>query len=1755
MSSVEERVARMKFDNAQFLTGVSSTLKAIDALNKGLKLDGATKGLENLSAAGQKVNLKGVSDGVDSIASKFKNLSIVAITALGTITNQAVLAGQRLTSSFSIKPVLDGFHEYETNLNSIQTILANTSKEGTKLGDVTKVLDDLNHYADQTIYNFSEMARNVGTFTAAGVKLGDSALAIKGIANLAALSGSNSEQASAAMYQLSQALSAGKVSLEDWNSVVNAGMGGKVFQDALIQTARVHGVAVDQMIKDEGSFRLSLQKGWLSSSILSETLQQFTGNLTKAQLKAIGYNDEQIAGIQKMAKTASDAATKVKTFTQLINTLQEAAGSGWARTWQLIFGNFDEAKSLFTNVNDVLGGFVNATSDARNKVLSDWKQLGGRTVVIDAISKAFQLLISVVKPIGQAFRDIFPPTTGKQLYELTVQIRDFIASLSFGSEAANNLRRTFAGVFAILSIGIEIGKQVLKTLLSLFGIVFEGSGSFLEITANIGDFLVALKQALVDGKGLEFFFGGLGKIIAAPLRLLKQFASFIGSLFDGFDGSDAASKVTGLTAKLAPLGKMGELIAAAWAKVISVLDKVVGIAAIVGNKISEVFGNLGTNLSSLLEGMNFKDVLAGINTGLFAGLVLFIKQLIGGNGVGGILNNIGESFEKLTDALGAMQNTLRAATLLQIAAAVGILAISMNTLSKIDAAGLTRASVAITVMFTQLISALLIFEKFSGFTGFAKMPFVATSMILLGVAVNVLASAMKKLAELDWNGLAKGLVGVQSLLAGLVATSILIKNPAGMISTGVALVILAGAVKLLVSAVTDLAGLSWEELAKGLVGVGALLGALGLFTKFATVEAGGVLAGAGLLLMAAGIKILASAVQDLSGMSWEEIAKGVVALAGALALLTTALILIPPTAPLGAAALLIAALSLGMVGDSLEQLGALSWGAIGKGLTALLGAITIISLAVSLIPPNAPLGAAALLIAATSLGMVGDSLAQLGAMDWGSIGKSLAALAGAMLIIGVAVTAMTGALTGAAALLVVSASLAVLAPVLLAFGNMSWSEIGKGLLVLAAALTILGVAGALLTPVVPTLLGLGAAVVLLGAGMALAGVGVLAFAAGLTALSVAGAAGTAAIVAMVAGLSGVIPVVMENIAKGVIAFAKVIAVSGPAMTAAMTAVISSLIDAIVKLYPKIGNAFYGMILVLLTILNKYVPSLIDRGANLVTAILNGLAQKTPMMVTAAVNLLVAFINGVSNNLGRVIDSGVKLVISFVNGVADAIRNNQGAMNAAGQNLASAIIEGMTSGLFGGVSSVINAAASVAASALDAAKSVLGIHSPSKEFIKIGQFVVAGFRQGIDGDKSKIDDAFVSLRNGLSNASKAAAEDVAQLTAKLNKLLSARKKDQAAIKATTAALAQARAERAKTSSALAFVKKYYTDDQIALGKLADQYDVLTDKIKTADDALKDAIKTRDDYNKSIRDQFDKLPETTGQTTLAAYVQSLRTQIDDTKKFATAIQQLRTLGLNDALYKELLSKGAAALPFINDVLAAGQNGVLELNKLGADLDSVAGNLGDTASKNLYQAAVDAAAGFLKGLQDQQAAIEAQMDKIADAMVKAIKSKLGIKSPSRVFNTLGVYSAQGLANGLKQGAVHVEAAAKDISDTAVESLRKNLAAATKMTLDGIETQPTIRPVLDLTQFNKDASTMGSKLPTWAGDVAAYRKARYISGSFKAVQNQNPDSTASEVKAAVSYTQNNYSPKALSSADIYRQTKNQLSVTKGDVVGVNQS
>lgn len=439
---IDERVVQMQFDNRQFESNVKTSLSTLDKLKQALNFSGAEKGLDKVSDSAKKINLNPLSSALDTVKIKFSALEIAGITALSNLTTSALRAGERIISAFSIDPILSGFQEYEAQINAVQTILANTSSKGTTLEQVNEALDELNTYADKTIYNFTEMTRNIGTFTAAGIELETSVSAIQGIANLAAVSGSNAQQASTAMYQLSQALAAGTVKLQDWNSVVNAGMGGEVFQNALKETARLHGIAVDQMIEKNGSFRESLKDGWITAEVLTETLSKFTttganeyiaenSNVTAdavAQMreqalasydvdaayhemaKSLAENskltEDQIYDLLNMSTTAEDAATKVKTFTQLMDTLKEAAQSGWTQTWEILIGDFEEAKELFTELSDTFGAIINESAEARNSLLesamaSPWDQLESKIIDIGISASTFQdTLIEVGKTHG-----------------------------------------------------------------------------------------------------------------------------------------------------------------------------------------------------------------------------------------------------------------------------------------------------------------------------------------------------------------------------------------------------------------------------------------------------------------------------------------------------------------------------------------------------------------------------------------------------------------------------------------------------------------------------------------------------------------------------------------------------------------------------------------------------------------------------------------------------------------------------------------------------------------------------------------------------------------------------------------------------------------------------------------------------------------------------------------------------------------------------------------------------------------------------------------------------------------------------------------------------------------------------------------------------------------------------------------------------------------------------------------------------------
>ena len=1279
-TTIDERVVEMRFDNKQFEQNIQTSLSSLDKLKKSLNLEGAAKGLETVNDAANKCsgNMSPLSNAVETVRVRFSALEVMAITALQNITNSALAAGKNLVSAFTIDPIKTGFEEYETQINAVQTILANTSSKGTTLDQVNNALDELNHYADMTIYNFTEMTRNIGTFTAAGVDLDTSVAAIKGIANLAAVSGSNSQQASTAMYQLSQALAAGTVKLQDWNSVVNAGMGGQVFQDALKETAKVHGIAIDEMIKDEGSFRETLSKGWLTSDILTETLAKFTGDLNEDQLRTMGYTDDQIKSIMEMGKTANDAATKVKTFTQLFDTLKEAAQSGWTQSWEIIVGDFEEAKELLTEVSDTFSAVINASADERNKMLQDWKDLGGRTMMIEAVKNVFEGLVSVAKPVREAFNEIFPPMTGKQLAEITERIRDLTAKFKMGEESSKNLKNTFKGVFAVLDIVGQAFEAVAGGVGELIGLFLPAGNGVLSLTGSFGEYLVKLDETVkktdIFGKAVSTVVDIVKTVITfvkTAGEKVKEFGKAAGEKFDfpGFElfhsflervhdrmaqiGDGAGKMKSGVIVAFEMMGEALEK-----CKFLKVMEALWTAVKVIAGGIADAVGTMMGTLAEKLGNADFSGVLDILNSIAVGGIALSVSKFLKSvteplEGLNGVLEGVTGILDGVRGCFEAYQTNLKAGTLLKIGAAIALLAGSIVAISLIDSDKLSASLGAITVLFANLLGAMAIFNKISSDTG--KVSKACTAMIAMSVAVSILAGALKKVSDLDWGELARGLVGIAGLTTIVVASSKAMASSQKQVMKGAtSLIIFGAAIKILASACEDLSKLQWDELGRGLTGVGVLFAEIAVFLRVAKFNGKMISTATGIVILSAAMKVLASACKDFGQMEWSEIGKGLAGIGGLLAELAVFTNLAGNAKHVMSTGVALIAIGAAMkiFASAVKDFGQLQWDEIGRGLTAMGGALAEVAIAVNLMPKNMIGIGTGLVIVGGALETIANCMSKFGGMQWEEIGRGLTVMGGALAELAISLNFMKGTLGGSAALLVASGALAVLAPVLSILGALSWEAIAKGLISIAGAFTIIGVAGAVLTPLVPTILALsgafaliGVGVLTIGAGLLAAGTGLSALAIGFTALATAGAAGATAIVAaltvIVTGIAGLIPAVLTKVGEGIIAICKVIAAGAPAIGEAVKAVVLTLIDVFVSCVPQLADGALQLVVGVLAALVTYTPQIVDLAFKFLIGILDGIASNLPSLIKAGVDVLVAFFAGIVDAL-RGIDTGALL---------------------------------------------------------------------------------------------------------------------------------------------------------------------------------------------------------------------------------------------------------------------------------------------------------------------------------------------------------------------------------------------------------------------------------------------------------------------------------------------------------------------------------
>ena len=1430
MGTIDERIVKLSFDNKGFESGIQKTLQSLDALNKALEktdnrqaakelsksmndinkilknnnlgnldklinkqsgfskiTDGISKMGSGLINAFKKIDFTGIGSklssmfkgstdgasdlakGVDSIAAKFSNLQVVAATALANITNRMVNASIAMAKSLTIDPIKSGLDEYELKMNSIQTILTNTSHNGTTLDQVNKALAELNTYADKTIYNFGQMTDNIGKFTAAGVDLDTSVASIKGIANLAAASGSSSAQASTAMYQLSQALAAGKVSLMDWNSVVNAGMGGKLFQDALIRTSEHFGTGAESMIKKFGSFRESLTKGeWLTTDVLTETLKQISGAYTEAELKAQGYTDAQAKAIVQLAENATKAATEVKTVTQLFDTMKESVQSGWAQTWEYIIGDKDQATKMLTSVNDAFEAMIKPGIEARNKMFAEWNKGGGRDAILGGLGNIFGSIGKVAGSIKDAFRDIFPEMTGKKLIDLTKGFEKLTEKLKVSDRTAAKIKDTFKGVFSVFDLA-KTGVTSIFKAFSGGGGLFSGVGNILlTMTSSIGKFFSAINEGVKSSgifdkiangisNGLKNITNGFkqaGEIIKGMFKYLLDFD--FGPVFDIFKPF-ATNLSKGFGDVLSGIGKMlGGLNING---ILSSLSLLAGKG--VFDKIKSVFDDTAESVKGLTK--IFKDMTA-------------------------IPKDISEVLKTTSEYLKAMTTDINAGALLKISGAIALLALSLSTLATIDQDSLNTALSGITVLFIELVAAFAMLTKVTsggggkgglfgsllgGFFGKGELVTTAAALVGFSAAILVLSAAVKVLSSMKPEELMTGLAGVAGSMMILVGAAKLldgVKVP--LIKAGASMILVAAALNVMASAVKKFGEINPNNMLVGLMGIATTLVELAAFMKLANFGGLNVSSAVGLLGVAAALLVLQNAVSKFGNMDLKDMGKGLLGIAGALGAIAGFSYLAGSAASMlvMAAALLVMGGALHVLSSAVRSMAELSWEEIARGLVVMAGSLAILAGAVALMSGVGLLAVGAgLIVASAGLMVLSSAMKSLAELSWEEMARGLVAMAGGLLVLGVATAAMSGMVVGAGVMVILAAAMAVLTPQLIAMSNLSWGQVAVGLTMLAGSMVVLGVAGLAATAIAPGLAILAGSILLLGVGCLAAGAGVTLFATGLATLAAVGAGGMFAITEACRNLINLLPQVGTKLAEALINMGKAFAEGIPTLVASFGQMLTGFLQALVDYGPKIVEIGVNLITLLGNALIQAGPKLVQVAVDIVLMLVNALANAAGQLINAGANLIVNLLNGLSSRIGDIIQAAIDLGIALIDGLAQGIQNNSErigtaigklikvAIDSAGKMCQAALKELGSSSMVKLASGIIGGAAKVATAMGQAvSKSVQSAKTKASQFLSAGKQWVSSLASGVRGAVGTVTGAISSLVSNAVNKARSAA---------------------------------------------------------------------------------------------------------------------------------------------------------------------------------------------------------------------------------------------------------------------------------------------------------------------------------------------------------------------------------------------------------------
>ena len=1260
---VDERVVSMQFDNKQFETNVATTMSTLDKLEAKLNFKGAGKALDELDASAKNVDLSHMGNAVDTIEVKFSAMSVAAIAAIDRIVNRAFDAGERLVKSLSIDQITAGWSKYADKTTAVQTILAAT---GESMEYVNEQLSKMNWFTDETSFNFTDMTNNVGKFTSAGVDLDKAVLAMQGIAAEAALSGQNAQSASRAMYNFSQALGTGSVKVQDWMSIENANMATKEFKETIIETAKELGrvseageilsITSSNYSGDEfvnfSNFRNTLAAGWFDSDVLIKSLEKYGGFATKLQeitdatgttatemlryvreyesgttdigkiSRITGVSVEELSGYMEtltskeyeLGRKAFQAAQEAKTFQEAIDATKDAVSTGWMNTFEKIFGNYEEAKVIWTKLAEDFYDIFASGGEDRNALLDEWNEIyDGRTILIEGLSGAMDRLIDIIGLVKDAFAAVFPPVTARNLANITYEFRRLVESfnifekdgetLTETGRKMQNILRGFFSIFDILKTAISSLWDAIKPLRNGVGGLFD---VLTDGLSDAGEWLYAFSQSLKESEGLTTIVNGISNALQKVVDVLKNVFSGTKDLLGGFDGI-----ITSLSTKLEPLKN---------------------ILSSAKDAIADFFKSF-----DLFQDLSFEKLVKnGVLATLGLELAKLIKSLTGvTNDAGGFLKGMKSMFGELVDTISGFSSKVKMDEVKSIAISIGILSVSLLILSSIEPEKMLSSVSAITMLFTELMVALKISEGFKS-SGPKKMQ---STMLALSVSLLLMASALKIISSIPVDSFQNAIIGITVLIMELVAAESILSNQkgknkaSGFVSLALALFVLSGALKVIGS--MDLA-----DIGKGLLAIGVSLGLFVGFVALLPEDKKLIGIGAGILLLCTGLIALSGALTILGNLSLESIGKGLLALSGSLLIIAGAVALLPNNLILIGAGLTVVAMAITILSAGLAVLGTMSIESVGKSLLVLAGSLLAIS-AASILMKGAIGGAAAITVVSLALSLLIPQLLLLGTMKAGNIASALITLGGALAIIIAAGLAANLAVPG---LLALSGAVALLGVGVLTAGT--------GLALFATALSTFAVTGP--AGIAILILAIKSLIAFIPEFIKALGDGFIAF-----------------MEAMTASLGSII----EFLSSAVQAILTALIENIPLFVEFLDLLINTVLTKLIEWTPTIVQAAFTMLLSFLGGMRDNIQEVVETAIDIVINFIEGIASKIDDIVDAGFDLLEAFIEGIEHGINdrmpNLIQDFIGLGGELIAGIAKGLLGGVGkALSAIGSVCAS-----------------------------------------------------------------------------------------------------------------------------------------------------------------------------------------------------------------------------------------------------------------------------------------------------------------------------------------------------------------------------------------------------------------------------------------------------------------------------------------------------